>query len=69
MCVYGQLMTQYLPILNAMTTFIAALDTIAIEQTFLAVYAVARFPQRVVGRRPRGQRGARPNAQEREGAW
>jgi hypothetical protein len=34
---YDRLMTQYLPILNALTTFIAALDSMAIEHTFPAV--------------------------------
>jgi hypothetical protein len=43
---YDRLMTQYLPILDALTTFIAALDSIAIEHTFAAVRIFGGPPAR-----------------------
>jgi hypothetical protein len=45
---YDRLMTQYLPILNAPTTFIAALDSMAIEHTLRAVRICGRAPGRMV---------------------
>jgi hypothetical protein len=49
MHVYDRLMTQYLPISNVLTTFIAALDSTAIEHTFLAVRPPARMGSAAVG--------------------
>src|SRR5215467_13248003 len=61
-------MTQYLPISNVLTTFIAALDSTAIEHTFptSATMRSAAGPNGVGGGRP-WWATRRPNAQERRG--
>src|SRR5262249_31091488 len=66
---YDRLMTQYLPISGALTTFIAALDLLPVEHTLPAVRicACAARPNRGGGGRPRGQGGAR--RKNGEGAW
>src|SRR5262249_41356540 len=64
--VYSRLMTQYLPISGALTTFIAALDLPPVEHALHAVRICAR-PNRGGGGRPCGRGGAR--RKNGEGAW
>src|SRR5262249_9169279 len=67
--VYDRLITQYLPISGALTTFIAALDLLPVEHTLPAVRicASALVP---TGRRGSASRARRcPTRKNGEGAW
>src|SRR5262249_35848242 len=64
---YDRLMTQYLPISNVPTTFIAALDSTAIAHTFPAARLCGRPPARMGRRRLALGARRRRNAQERRG--